>query len=501
MRTGTESKHNRDKVINPVQMSSTVSLLTNEHYKLTIKDFVLNEAEREAMNELQMNLGTYMLFKHCVQDETKEKTFLNIQDYLSTISATHTERSNVSYIDILDAKSDSKDTLLPMLSDLKTEFVDNKQQQYLVLAADAKLYELLKAIKHEYGNEFKWLILYPGDWHMLKNYQIALMKPYFEAGLKHLAKAAGYPVAGIQFCSQFKKTHLFIMEVWETIFCSMLDAFLASDPTGEHLVAKVSELLANKCTGHEIAQAHHKLANENVLQEFGVFVQQAAQKDTTWKFWVQFEFDDALCYLGLFLSIRSGNWWLRMGCVKKMSALFTSLDHTTYQKVITDHLTEIANMPSSILAMFKQGAFVVSITGREFHSVGLDEAHKMLINKECKGSIVRPTPDNMRRTAHYLPYRAQSMQNFKAQILVDQKNPVNTINSPYSTRGSDLKFKGNVQAQMDCIKNYKMFSPTADKDRGLINPFTNKKANPEQQYDLINVRKIGEGEFQKRVLC
>ena len=138
------------------------------------------------------------------------------------------------------------------------------------------MYELLKAIKHEYGNEFKWLILYPGDWHILKNYQIALMKPYFEAGLKHLAKAAGYPVAGIQFCSQFKKTHLFIMEVWEAIFCSILDAFLASDPTGEHLVAKVSELLANKCTGHEIAQAHHKLVNENVLQQFGVFVQQAA---------------------------------------------------------------------------------------------------------------------------------------------------------------------------------------------------------------------------------
>ena len=82
------------------------------------------------------------------------------------------------------------------------------------------------------------------------------------------------------------------------------------------------------------------------------------------------------------------------------------------------------------------------------------------------------------------------MRNFKAQILVDQKNPVNTINSPYSTKTSDLKFKGKVQIQMDCIKNYKMFSPTADKDRGLINPFTNKKATPEQQYDLKNVRKI-----------
>ena len=106
------------------------------------------------------------------------------------------------------------------------------------------------------------------------------------------------------------------------------------------------------------------------------------------------------------------------------------------------------------LAMFKQGAFVGSITGREFYSVRPYKTNEMLISKECKGSIVQT---HLRRTAHYLPYRAQSMQNFKAQILDDQKNPVNTINSPYSTQGSDLKYKGNVQARMDCIKNYKCF--------------------------------------------
>ena len=37
-----------------------------------------------------------------------------------------------------------------------------------------------------------WVILYPGDWHMLMNYQSALMKAYYDAGLKGLAKAAGY---------------------------------------------------------------------------------------------------------------------------------------------------------------------------------------------------------------------------------------------------------------------------------------------------------------------
>ena len=53
----------------------------------------------------------------------------------------------------------------------------------LVIAGDA-IYNVLTTIKREYGDEFKWLIYYPGDWHMLGNFQKAIMKPYFDAGLR-----------------------------------------------------------------------------------------------------------------------------------------------------------------------------------------------------------------------------------------------------------------------------------------------------------------------------
>jgi len=45
---------------------------------------------------------------------------------------------------------------------------------------------------------------------MLMNYQAALMKAYYDAGLKALAGAAGYPLAAIQSNSQFS----FILEAW-----------------------------------------------------------------------------------------------------------------------------------------------------------------------------------------------------------------------------------------------------------------------------------------------
>lgn len=43
----------------------------------------------------------------------------------------------------------------------------------------------LQAVKHEYGADLAWQIPFPGDWHLLKNYQM----PFFDAGLRELATA------------------------------------------------------------------------------------------------------------------------------------------------------------------------------------------------------------------------------------------------------------------------------------------------------------------------
>ena len=68
----------------------------------------------------------------------------------------------------------------------------------MIVEGDAKLYEIFQSLKLEYGDELKWLLVYPGDWHILKNYQIAVIKPYFESGLRELAKACKHPLAAIK---------------------------------------------------------------------------------------------------------------------------------------------------------------------------------------------------------------------------------------------------------------------------------------------------------------
>lgn len=64
-----------------------------------------------------------------------------------------------------------------------------------------------EVLKCEYGKDMNWLIPFPGEWHLLKKFQPAPLKPYFDTGLKHM-HAAGYPVASIYsvVVRSFKRT-------------------------------------------------------------------------------------------------------------------------------------------------------------------------------------------------------------------------------------------------------------------------------------------------------
>lgn len=71
------------------------------------------------------------------------------------------------------------------------------------------------------GSELDWLLPFVGDWDVLYNYQKALMKAYYEGGLKVLAMVSGYraeTLKSLANASNFKRTHAFLMQVWEATF-------------------------------------------------------------------------------------------------------------------------------------------------------------------------------------------------------------------------------------------------------------------------------------------
>lgn len=79
--------------------------------------------------------------------------------------------------------------------------------------------------------------------------------------------------------------------------------------------------------------------------------------------WDSFIHRDALAYIMLFVAIRTGNWHLRIGALKKMAPLFHAFDRPTYLRLVPRHLLDVLQMPKTMLDHLQNGGFVANLKG------------------------------------------------------------------------------------------------------------------------------------------
>lgn len=149
-----------------------------------------------------------------------------------------------------------------------------------------------------------------------------------------------------------------------------------------------------------------------------------AASDETWKFWHNFVFTDGLFYVQLYVAIRCRDWDLRVSALKQMAPTFKAYDRTCYQKLVPNHLADLVSFPPLILEGLKKG-FTISINGDKGHSVAIDEAHEMCINKDLKMAIAHPTQAYLQKTSLFLRYRITAHKN-----LLDQLFPCSVSSPP-----------------------------------------------------------------------
>ena len=184
------------------------------------------------------------------------------------------------------------------------------------------------------------------------------MKIYYKAGLFEIAKCSGYRGATLKalgLCSHFKRTHEFILQVWEALYREMFHAFLQTNDK-ERVVEDVKCLLTTSVeqnrTAHECIERIEALIHETEMHtDFKIFIERMSEVDDTWKFWARFVFRDGYSYIGLYLAIRGSNWKLRISSLKLMAPIFAAFDRDTYERIIPNHVADLKKVSQRNIAV------------------------------------------------------------------------------------------------------------------------------------------------------
>ena len=187
---------------------------------LTEEVVELTNAERVAMKELQGRIFSYMVARRQAGVEGTEcqglKDFLAMQ-----VPDASEEESVITTQGVLPELADNQDTVKAILDNLSSLYGIGTHAKTHMVVGDQKIFMQMQRLKRQYGADLDWLLPYPGDWHVLKNFQPVLARLYFHAGLQQTAKEAGYKgsnLTALETCSHFKHTHVCLLEAYESIY-------------------------------------------------------------------------------------------------------------------------------------------------------------------------------------------------------------------------------------------------------------------------------------------
>lgn len=163
---------------------------------LSLADFEENAAEIKECLALHEKLF-YCNFLKCMNHHYQStnsgntilidtKQFLNCHDY------SNKQQSKIFHMEMVNENPDSDETMSVVVENLLDKFNIEMQGGWIVLVGDGKTHQHLLNIKWQYGTALEKLLIFPGDWNTLKNYQPIRMKIYYNAGLKELAKSPGF---------------------------------------------------------------------------------------------------------------------------------------------------------------------------------------------------------------------------------------------------------------------------------------------------------------------
>ena len=141
---------------------------------------------------------------------------------------------------------------------------------------------------------------------------MVLMKVYYGAGLRELAKNSGYhgnTLKLVEQCSNFKQTHYFLLQACKAMCREMLHMYINTRTTiaMDASCIFLSSIQTKNSPKNVFKRISELVQDTQTEEQFMKFVKQMDDNDKTRRFWAQFIFTYCFCYFSLYSAVRSSN--------------------------------------------------------------------------------------------------------------------------------------------------------------------------------------------------
>lgn len=176
------------------------------HKDLKLEHFFESDDELTSKSRMYKEAFAYFIQKLTIQNSDPVQVLKSLREYILPTVAQLSDHdpSLIYYMEVLDENADSQETMAEV-SELVIEKMLSNSQKWVVLVGDGKTHEHLQKVKRLYGSAFS---------------------KYYHAGLKEIAGYKAETLKSLENCSHFKRTHSFLLQVWEAMFTEMISSFV-----------------------------------------------------------------------------------------------------------------------------------------------------------------------------------------------------------------------------------------------------------------------------------
>ena len=302
-------------------------------------------------------------------------------------------RDNIVYATIEEASSSSITDIAAYLAKVKHDLNIGQPgfPAKVPLAGDQQTYALMKKLQSQHPDQYSWVVVLHGDWHMLQLLAEILRDILWDGGFRQMCAQCGYKKTP----TQWQDLHLLLLALYQAL---LHKAFLEFSKTNTSTTGK--------------------------SKTFWAWLSKVSSKDNQdeiSRFWASI-LPFMSSYVAYFVAIRSGNWALRNAAMMALSPLFFSYNHYKYEELVTTAILDSYTLPSDILSLFQQGLWTVSAKGKNHHNMALDEAHESMINLRLKTITSRPSHFRTVELSNFMSYLDIVVRGLEGFLYLHRQN-------------------------------------------------------------------------------